>query len=179
MKTAALTTATKADSARRSAIISGVTAALAIAAMGFATSADARSDVSFSIGIGVPGVVVGAGNDYPVYGGYPQPVYGSYPQPVYVQPQPIYVQPRFVYSQPQPIYVQPAPVYYSRPPVYVQPAPIYYGRPHGWQGRHGGRDGYREGNYRDGGYRDGGYRDGRRDGPRGGYYSPAPVYYQR
>jgi hypothetical protein len=162
MTTATLQTASP---ARRSMMMVGATAALAVAALGFAGAADARSDVSFSIGVGVPGVAVGVSNAYPVYGGYPQPVY--------VQPPPVYVQPRPVYVQPRPVYVQPAPVYYSRPPVYVQPAPVYYGRPHGWHGRNVGRDGYRDGGYRDAD------RDGRRDGPRGGYYSPAPVYYQR
>jgi PXPV repeat (3 copies) len=147
-------------SAKRSAIIAGATAALAIAAMGFASSAEARGDVSFSVGVGLPGVAVGVSNAYPVYGGYPQPVY--------VQPAPVYVQPRPVYVQPAPVYYEPPPVYYRPRPVYVQPAPVYYERPHGWHGRHGGY-------YRD---RDG---DGRPDGYRGGYYGPrpAPIYYQR
>ena len=136
-------------SAKRSAMIAGASAALAIAAMGFATSADARGDVSFSIGVGLPGIEVGIGNAYPVYGGYPQPVYME-PQPVYVQPQPVYVQPR-------PVYVQPAPIYYRQQPVYVRPAPVYYGAPqayygnpgwghHGWHDRRGrGDDGDRRG----------------------------------
>ena len=182
MTTAKLNTANTAStglSAKRSAIIAGASAALAIAAMGFATSADARGDVSFSIGVGLPGIAVGVGNAYPVYGGYPQPVY--------VEPAPVYVRPRPVYVQPAPVYYEAPPVYYQPRPVYVQPAPVYYGRPHGWQGRHGGyrdrddddrHEGRRGGYYRD---RDG---DGRPDGYRGAYngprgYAPAPVYYQR
>ena len=107
--------------ARRSALMAGAAAALAIAAMGFAGAADARDDVSFSVGIGVPGVSFGATNAYPVYS-----------QPVYMEQQPIYVQPR-------PVYVQPAPIYYRQPPVYVQPAPVYYGAPQAYYGNPGWR----------------------------------------
>ena len=170
MTTAKLNTVSPGHSAKRSAMIAGASAALAIAAMGFATSADARGDVSFSVGVGLPGIAVGVGNVYPVYGGYPQPVY--------VEPAPVYVRPRPVYVQPAPVYYEAPAVYYQPRPVYVQPAPIYYGRPHGWQGRHGGYyrdrdgDGRPDGYYRD---RDG---DGRPDGHRGGN-RPAPVYYQR
>jgi hypothetical protein len=64
-------------------------ATLALAALGVASAAHARSDVSFSIGVqGAPAYVA--------------------PAPVYVQPRPVYVAPRPVYSQPQ-VYV--APVY--------------------------------------------------------------------
>lgn len=174
MTTAKLNTANTGLSAKRSALIAGASAALAIAAMGFTTSADARGDVSFSIGVGLPGVAVGVGNAYPVYGGYPQPVY--------IEQAPVYVQPRPVYVQPAPVYYGPPPVYYQPRTVYVQPAPVYYGRPNGWQGRHGGYyrnhddddryEGRRGGYYLD---RDG---DGRPDGNRG-RYAPAPVYYQR
>jgi hypothetical protein len=94
----------------RSLALAGAAATLAVAAMGFAGAAQARDNVSFSVGIGVPGVQVGVTNAYPVY-----------QQPVYVQP--------------APVYYQPAPVYYPRP-VYVVPQPVYYGRPHGH--RHGG-----------------------------------------
>ena len=76
-------------SAKRSALIAGATAALAMAAIGFASSAEARGDVQFSVGVGLPGVSVGVSNAYPVYGGYPQPVFVE-PAPVYVQPAPIY-----------------------------------------------------------------------------------------
>ena len=83
------------------------TAALAVANFGAASSAQARSDLYFSIGL------QGA------------PVYVE-PAPVYVQPRPVYVQPP-VYEQPRPAYVQP--VYtqpaYAQPPVYVAPAAGY------------------------------------------------------
>ena len=111
--------------ARRSALMAGAAAALAIAAMGFAGVADARDDVSFSVGIGVPGVSFGATNAYPVYA-----------QPVYMEPQPMYVQPR-------PVYVQPAPIYYRQPPVYVRPAPVYWGAPQ-YYGNPGGHYGWHE-----------------------------------
>lgn len=138
----------------RSGVVAGSAALLAICAMGFTGAAQARDNVAFSVGIGVPGVVVGASNAYPVY---MQPVYS---QPVYSQPvysQPVYVQPRPVYVQPAPVYVQPAPVYY-------QNAPVYYGKRHG----HG---------HRGGGY----YVQAPRLGYGPGYYGQryAPVYYQR
>lgn len=98
-------------------------AVLAFAALGAASSAHARSDVSFSIGIHVPGGHVQAA-----------PIYLP-PQPVYVQPRPVYVQPRPVYVQPAPVYMQPAPVYMQPRPVFMQPQPtyIYYGERPGWQ----------------------------------------------
>lgn len=96
-----------------------IAATLAVAAFGFAGAAQARDNVSFSVGIGVPGVQVGVTNAYPVY-----------QQPVYVQPAPVYVQPRPVYV-PRPVYYGPQPVYYAPQPVYVRP-----GRHHGH--RHGG-----------------------------------------
>ena len=125
-------------------------AALAWTALGMTRTAHASDNVTFSVGIGVPGVVVGASNAYPVY---------TQPRPVYVQPRPVYVQPR-------PVYVQPAPVYYSPAPVYAVPQPVYYGRPHGWKHGHykRGHEIYREPS----GYYGGGYRPGY-----------APVYYQR
>nr|WP_315229201.1 hypothetical protein [uncultured Albidiferax sp.] len=116
-------------------------AVLAASALGAASVAQARSDVSWSIGIGVPGVQV----------------YGGAPQPVYVQPAPVYYQPppQVVY-RPAPVYVRPAPVYYQapqqvvyqRPPVYVQPQVVYapprwgHHRHHrDWDRRDGGRHG--------------------------------------
>ena len=173
MTSATLTTGL---SAKRSALIAGATAALAVAAMGFASSAEARGDVQFSVGVGLPGVSVGVSNAYPVYGGYPQPVY--------VEPAPVYVQPRPVYVQPAPVYYEPPQVYYQPRPVYVQPAPVYYGRPHGWQGRHSGYYRDRDGDGRPDGYYRDRNGDGRPDGQRGAYYgprgyAPAPVYYQR
>lgn len=151
-------------------LAAGAAAGLALAAMGFAGSAQARDNVQWSVGVGVPGAVVNVGN-----------VGSVYPQPVYVQPAPVYV-------QPAPVYVRPAPVY-VRPPVYVQPQPVYYGRPHGHHKRHGGyyvqgpRHGYGPGygpvyyqrdgrdGWRDGGrdeHRRGGWDNDRHDGRHGG-----------
>jgi hypothetical protein len=121
-------------------------AVLAISALGVASVAQARSDVSWSIGVGVlPGVQVLVGN----------------PQPVYVQPQQVYYQqPQVVYQQaPQQVYYQPAPVVYQRNPMYVQPQQVVYQpqvvfRPAQWgppPHRHG------HGHHRD---RDGGYGNG-------------------
>lgn len=168
----------------RSIIVSGASAVLAMAAMAFSSAADARGDVSFSIGIGLPGVQIGVDNAYPVYGGYPQPVYVE-PQPVYVQPRPVYVQPQPVYIQRQPVYVQPQPVYRARPiyvqpaPVYAVPAPVYYGRPYGWKGQrdHGQGRGYNRSYERDDDDDDDHYkgRGGRGHNQRG----YGQVYYQR
>jgi hypothetical protein len=60
-------------------------AAVALGAVGAATTAQARTDVVFSVGI-----------------------------PAYVEPAPVYVQPRPVYVQPEPVYVQPRVAYYDR-----------------------------------------------------------------
>ena len=106
----------------RSVYVKAAAAALALAAAGMTSVAEARSDVFFSVGANVaPGVSIGVSNA-PVY--YP---------PVYVQPAPVYVQPAPVYY-PAPAYygyVRPAPVYYA-PPV------VYYGSRHRHHRRHGG-----------------------------------------
>lgn len=104
-------------------------------------------DVSWSVGIGVPGVVVGASNGYGYSG------YGGYSG--YQAPAPVY------YAPPPPVYYQaPRPVYYA-PPVVYSPAPVYYGGSY-----------YRDNRYYDGGYRRHGHghdrddqddRDDRRD----------------
>ncbi|MGZ5785269.1 MAG: hypothetical protein ACXWJM_05065 [Ramlibacter sp.] len=62
-------------------------AAVALGAVGAASAAHARSDVTLSIGLNTP-------YSY----GYVQS------QPVYVEPQPVYVQPREVYVQPEVVY---------------------------------------------------------------------------
>jgi hypothetical protein len=83
----------------RSIYVKAAAVALALAAVGTASVAEARSNVYFSIGgVVAPGVAVGVSN-----------------APVYYPP---------VYYAPQPVYVRPAPVYYGYypPPVYVQPA---------------------------------------------------------
>ncbi len=90
------------------------TAALALGAMGVVTAAQARSDVQFSIGVGLPGIYAA-------------------PAPIYVEPQPIYVEPQPVYVRPRPVYVQPG---YTVPAeVYVNPQPAwgYYGYDRDWR----------------------------------------------
>ena len=141
-------------------LIAGSTAALALVALGFASNAQARDNVTFSVGIGVPGVVIGATNAYPVY---------SQPQVVYVQPQPVYVQPRPIYVQPAPVYYQPAPVYYSPQPVYAAPQPMYYGRPHEGKHAHHKKHGWKIKDHYNHGYQGQGHQN----------HGYAPVYYQR
>lgn len=167
-------------SSRSAMLAAGAAAALALAAMGFAGNAQARDNVQWSVGVGVPGAVVNVGNVGSVY---PQPY------PVYVPPPPVYVQPAPVYVRPAPVYVQPRPVFVQPGPVYVQPAPVYYGRPHGHKGkgghyvqgpRHGygpaygpvyyardGRDGNRHGGRDHNGH---GREDSRRDGRDNGWH---------
>ena len=87
--------------------------------------AQARDNVNWSVGIGVPGVVVGASNGYPAYG-------YSAPAPVYYAPPPTY-------------YAPPRPVYYA-PPVVYSPPPAYYYRDRGYnrdRGYYRDRDDYR------------------------------------
>ena len=103
------------------------TAGLALALLAGGGVAQARSDVQWSIGVGVPGVVVGA-SSAPMYYAPPPPVYYTPPPPVYYRP-------------PPPVYYAPPPVYYRPPPVYVVP------RPHGghhWRGGHRGWEGRRD-----------------------------------
>jgi hypothetical protein len=101
-------------------------AGVALAALGTASVAQARSDVFFSIGANVaPGVSLGVSNVRPYY-----------QAPVYVQSAPVYYQPAPVYYQPAPVYYEPTPVYYQ-PSVYVTPSyGVTYVRP-GY--RHHGR----------------------------------------
>jgi hypothetical protein len=84
-------------------LAAGAAVGLALAAMSFAGSAQARDNVQWSVGVGVPGAVVNVGTP---------PVYVQ-PAPVYVQPAPVFVQPRPVFVQPQAVYVAPQPVYYE------------------------------------------------------------------
>lgn len=118
----------------RSAVLLGAAAALALAAMGFTSAAQARDNVRWSVGIGTPGATVNVGNSG--YGG------AVYQAPIYVQPQPVFVAPAPVYYQPRPVYVQPAPVYYAPQPTYYAPQPIYVERP-----RYRHHRQYREGYY--------------------------------
>ena len=98
----------------RSVFLAGATATVAMVALVFADSAQARDNVYWSVDVGAPDVSLNVGNAAPAYG---------YAQPVYFEPEPIYYQSR-------PVYVRPA-------PIYVQPLPVYYGRPYGWNQRHG------------------------------------------
>lgn len=106
----------------RSLYAMAVAAGVALAALGGVTAAHARSDVTWSVGIGAPGVAVGVTNGYPAY---------VAPAPVYVAPNPVY------YAPPPPVYyAPPRPVYYA-PPVMVAPPPYGYYRHHrhhhGWR----------------------------------------------
>lgn len=94
-------------------------AGVALAALGTASVAQARSDVFFSIGANVaPGVSLGVSNVRPYY-----------PAPVYVQAAPVYYQPAPVYYEPTPVYYQPsvylAPTYGV---TYVRPGYRHHGR---------------------------------------------------
>ena len=147
-----------AKSVGRSMFVAGSAAMLALAALSFAPRAEARSDVSLSIGFG------NVGGGYPVY--QQQPMYA--PQPIYVQPQPVYGQPQVIYQPPAPVYYQPRPVYVQPAPAYY-PQAVYYGRPHGYY-RGGYGNGYGNGNGNGNGY---GYRH------HSHHRDAAPVYYGR
>ena len=82
--------------------------AIALGAVGFASTAQARGDVVWSVGIGAPGAQVIVGN-----------------APVYVAPPVVVHRPR--------VYYAPPPVYYGPPPVVHVPRPVYYGSPR-WAG---------------------------------------------
>jgi hypothetical protein len=102
-------------------------AAVALAALGTASVAQARSDVFFSLGANIaPGVTLGVSNARPYYA-----------PPVYVQPAP-------VYYEPAPVYYQPQRAYYPSSSVYVTPrvSTVTYVAPAWYQGRHHGH-GYR------------------------------------
>ena len=89
-------------------------AGVALALLTGAGSAQAR-DVNWSVGVGVPGVVIGASNGYYA----PAPIYHAPPPPVY--------------------YAPPRPVYYNAPPVYyAPPQPVYYGGGYRYGHRHHG-----------------------------------------
>ncbi len=110
----------------RSTFAKAGAAVLAVAAMGTAGLAQARSDVFFSInGQVAPGVNVGVSN---------APYYNA----PYYQPQPVYVQPAPVYYPQTQYYQQPAPVYYQPAPVYYRPAPLFINYSRGWGGHHRG-----------------------------------------
>lgn len=116
---------------RRSLYALAASAGVALAMLTAAGTAQAGGGVSWSVGIGAPGVAVGVAS--------PQPYYYA-PPPAYYAPQPVYVPP------PPPVYYRPArPVYYA-PPVVVAPPAVYYGGGyrggygHGHRHHHRGRD---------------------------------------
>ena len=109
--------------------------ALAFVGLGAASSASARSDVTFSIGIQVPGV--------------------------YIQSAPVYIPPPRVHYQPRPIYMQPAPVYVQPRPVFIQPPAygVYYRSGPDWRRNPWERDRSHGRGDRDHDGRHGGHRD--------------------
>ncbi|MET3497758.1 hypothetical protein [Variovorax boronicumulans] len=72
-------------------------AAGTVAAGALFAGAAAHANPNFSIGIDLPGVVIGQ----------PAP-------PVYYEPAPVYSRPAPTYYQPAPVYSAPAPIYYDR-----------------------------------------------------------------
>jgi hypothetical protein len=106
-------------------------------------AATASAGVSWSVGVNVPGVYIGAAA--PVY--YP-------PAPVYYPPAPVYYAPPPVVYAP-PVVVRPPVRYYGYGRPYRGPAPVYVNRGY-YGGAHGG--GYRHGH-------GGGHRGGHRGGP--------------
>lgn len=98
------------------------TAGVAMALMLGSGAALARGDVSWSVGIGVPGVVVGASNAGATFYAPPPVVYAPAP----------------VYRAPPPVYYTPPPVVYG-PPVYYAPRPYWRGHRH-WEHRRHHRD---------------------------------------
>jgi len=100
--------------------------AVAAGALFTAVSANARGDVSWSLGISAPGVAVGVAAP---------PVYYAPPPPVYYRPA-------------APVYYAPPPVYYRPAPVYYAPAPAYYGPPRGYYRHHGHGHGHGHGHWR-------------------------------
>jgi len=97
-------------------------AAVALGAIGAASTAQARTDVVFGVNLGIPAYVE--------------------PAPVYVQPQPVYVQPRVEYVQPSVEYygyAQPRVEYYGYNDRYA----------HDWRWREARRVEYRHHGWRD------------------------------
>ena len=100
------------------------------AALGLATSADAR--VIFGVSLGVPVAV-------PVVVALAPPVYYAPRPPVYYAPAPVYYAP-----SPAPVYYAPQPVYYTPAPVVVGPSlGIGFTFGGGWYHPHGYGHGWR------------------------------------
>lgn len=97
----------------------------AIGALSVSGMAQARDDVYWSVGVGGPGLVMGASNVPPVF---------AAPAPVYVEPEPVYVPPR-------PVYVVPG---YGVPVTYPRYRRWHHGHEywehHHWRHEHGDDD---------------------------------------
>lgn len=90
-----------------------IAAALAVAAAGASSVAQARDNVYFSIDAQVaPGLSIGASNYAPRY---------YAPPPVYYRPAPVYYEPAPVYYEPAPVVWGPRTVYYSGVRYYWSP----------------------------------------------------------
>lgn len=109
---------------RRTWLAAAASAGVAMALMLGATNALARDNVTWSVGIGVPGVVLGASNA------------GS----VYYSPPPAYYAPAPVYRAPPPAYYAPPPVVYAPPVIYAPQRPYWGGRHERWEHRHERRE---------------------------------------
>ncbi len=110
--------------ARGLTLVTLAAGAWALSSLG--STAHARGDVHWSIGVNTPGVVVGVSNAPPVY---------YAPPPVYYAPRPIYYVPRPIYHVPPPVYYAPRPIYRSG----WGPAPRWEGHRHGHHHKHGPR----------------------------------------
>ena len=131
---------TTASIAKWCALRSGAASTVAVVALGFAGAVQARDNVAFSAGLGVPGVQLGISHVYPVY--TQQRLVYVEQVPVYVQPAPVYLQPRPVYygGYGQPVYLETRPLHHKhryhrhwRGGYYQQPysagyAPVYFAR---------------------------------------------------
>lgn len=110
---------------RRSLYAVIASAGVALAFLTGAGAAQAGAGVSWSVGIGAPGMAVGVAS----------------PQPYYYAPAPVYYAPPTYYAPPPPpVYYRPArPVYYA-PPVVVAPPTLYFRG--GYRPGHGGPRGH-------------------------------------
>ena len=82
---------------RRSWFAAVASVGVALALLAGAGTAQARSDVYWSVGVGAPGVVVGVGSTAPMYYAPPPPVYYAPPPVVYAPPRPVYYAPPVVH----------------------------------------------------------------------------------
>lgn len=105
-------------SVTRSTLFKWAAAGAVAAGALFATASASAGNVAWSVGVNVPGVVVGVGAPYYA------------PAPVYYPPAPVYYAPPPVYYRPAPVYYGPPRGYYGPPRGYYRPAPGYY-RSHG------------------------------------------------